>query len=548
MARIYDFYSPFMSAWIVTNPEDPEGSRFPLWVEGVNPDRRGSLVPRTPDGSEGDTSYIEELGSLAFCSEISVELQLAYVPRITATLTPPFREGLAFLNSALIEWGNSTLEVQFGYTGGTPDGIVLSPVFSGTLLKPEVTIGEDISITLNAQGIGAFPAVRQDVINPFPPQPRRKLIKALARTIGLEANFEDVDAPFEAEVARSAREIGDTFGEGSFLNAFVSDRALAWALEVDRKRIYSNAPIDQVISYTPGGLTVWQALYQLVRESRCWVYIQGPKKSGDPEQLRIIPRNTVMTGEPNCTLVLYDFQDGQVGPARNTYPILSVSSPTSAIYLPTATRGYLVFGYKSEERAKVVEFVDPDTDTHRSGNAQTQANASKNNPPLDKKQAKKGKKPKGKKKTVAEPEPLEEVAVLPGAAVASNDSMSPEMNEQLKAEAEGAATNMGVKLEIETLGIPDLLPAQVVAVRGIGARFESGSGNYGVLKVTHTIGASGYTTKIEAVSNVGQLAGTFDRETLPKSPTNENKPKTGEDAENDKVVVKPKPARGGKKK
>lgn len=522
-ARIYDFYSPFMSAWIVTNPDDPEGSRFPLWVEGVRPEQRSGLVPRTPDGSDGDTSYIEELGSLAFCSEISVELQLAYVPRITATLTPPFREGLAFLNSSLIEWGNSTLEVQFGYTGGAPEDVVLSTVFSGTLLKPEVTIGEDISITLNAQGIGAFPAIRQDLVAPFPPQKRRKLIKALAQVIGLEANFDEVDAPFEKEFASAARQIIETFGEGSFRSAFVSDRATEQALEDERKRIYSNSPLDQVITYAPGGLTIWQSLYQIVREARCWLYIQGPQNPGELEQLRIVPRNTVMTGEPVCTLVLYDFPDGQIGPARNTYPILSVSSPTSAVYLPSATRGFLVYGYKSEERAKVVEFVDPNTaDLQRSGFAQTQANASKNNPPLD---LKKGE----------------------GAAVASNDSMSPEMTEQILAEADAAATNMGVKLDIETLGIPDILPAQVIAVRGIGARFESGSGNYGVFKVTHTLGSSGYTTKLEVVSNVGQLAGTFDRDTLPKTPTNENKPKTEDDASADKVVKKAQPARGKKK-
>lgn len=527
-ARLYDFYSPFMSAWIVTNPDDAQGTRFPLWVEGVRPDQRSDLVPKSPDGSDGDTSYIEELSSLAFCTEITVELQLAYVPRITATLNPPFRDGLAFLNSSLIEWGNSTLEVQFGYTGGAPEDVVLSPVFSGTLLKPEVSVGEDITITLNAQGIGAFPAIRQDLVAPFPPQKRRKLIKALAQLVGLEANFDDVDAPFEKEFASAARQIIETFGEGSFRSAFVSDRATEQALDEERKRIYSNSPLEQVITYTPGGLTIWQALYQIVREARCWMHVQGPQKPGDLDQLRIVPRNTVMTGEPNCTLVLFDFPDGQIGPARNTYPILSFSSPTASVYLPAATRGFLVYGYNSQERAKVVEYVDPNaSDVQRSGNAQTQANATKNNPPLDLKKADGA------------------TGQMPGAAVASNDSMSPEMTEQILAEADAAATNMGVKLEIETLGVPDLLPAQVVAVRGVGARFESGSGNYGVFKVTHTMGTGGYTTRLEAVSNVGQLAGTYDRETLPKTPTNENKPKTDDAVDSkDKVVKKSKPARG----
>ena len=500
-SRHYDFYSPFMSAWIVQNPEDPQGTRFPLWVEGVAPDRRSSLVPRPPDGqSDYYSDMVEDLGSLAFCTEITVELQLAFIPKITASLHPPFRDGLAFLNSSLIEWGNSILEVQFGYVGGTPEDIVLSPVFSGVLLKPEVSIGEDISITLNAQGIGGYTSVRQDWVQVLQNKTRRKVIRALCRVIGLEANFEEVDAPFEKDLAAVGQQVFETVGNS--LGAFELDQVTKQEIENARKRIYQNSPMEQVITVAPGGQTVWQVLYQVVREAQCWMCIQGAEEPGEPEQLRIIPRNSVMTGEPHCTLVLYDLPDGEIGPARNTFPIESVSSPTSAIYLPSATRGFLVFGYDSKERAKAVEVVDPNSkDVQRSGNAQTQANSSARNPAAN-------------------------TATGEGMAVASSDSMSPEYAEQIRAETESAATNMGVKLEITTLGIPDLVPAHVVAVRGIGARFEGGSGNYGVFTVTHTLGSSGYSTKLEAVSNVGQLAGTFDRETLPKTKTNEQKPET----------------------
>jgi hypothetical protein len=508
-ARTYDFRSPFTAAWIIQNPEDSQGTRFPLWVEGVDPSRRSALVPKTALGGE---DYADELGSLAWCTEVTVELQLSYVPRITATLTPPVREGMAFLNSPLIEWGNSLLEVQFGYTGGAPDDVVLSPVFSGVLLKPEVTIGADISVTLNAQGIGSFTAVRQDWVQPFQNKTRRKIISALAQLVGLDANFDDVDAPLDKELAAAAQQVFETVRVGVLDVDVVTQRAL----EDLRRDLYKNSPMEQVVTVAPGGATVWQLLYQVVREAQCWMYVQGPERPGDPEQLRVVPRNSVMTGEPQCTLVLFDHPDGETGPARNTFPVVSVSSPTSAVYLPAATRGYLVFGYDSKERTAAAQVIDPNArDVQRTGNAQTQANATPRNPAADPKKAQ-------------------------GMAVASSDSLNPEYDEQIRAEAEAAATNMGVKLEVETLGVPDILPAHVVAVRGVGSRFD---GNYAVFKVSHSMGNGGTSTKLELVSNVGQLARTFEKETLPKTKTNDQKPPVADAPSAGQHVKKAKRAR-----
>jgi hypothetical protein len=232
------------------------------------------------------------------------------------------------------------------------------------------------------------------------------------------------------------------------------------------------------------------------------MYVQGPERPGDPDELRIVPRNAVMTGKPRYTFALFDYPNGEIGPATDTYPILSASSPTSAVYLPSSTRGFLVFGYNSKEREKAVQQIDANgTGTARTGEAQTQANATKRNP-------------------AANPTKAE------GMGVVSSDSLLPEANEQIKAEKDSVATAMGVQLEIESLGIPDALPAQVAAVRGIGARFEGG--NYAIFKVTHKVGANGYQTSVDLRSNVGQLAGTFDKETLPKDPVNKNTPPQGD--------------------
>ncbi len=499
-----------MAAWIVQNPDEPNGTRFPLWVDGINADRRTDLMIRSELGSSTDVeSDIDELSSLAFCTDITVELQLAFIPKISATLSPPFREGRAFLNSSLIEWGNSILEVQFGYTGGAPEDVVLSPVFSGILLKPEVTIGQDISITLNAQGIGAFTANRQDAIKTYQNKTRREIIKDLAQFVGLEADFSAIDAEYAKQFQEAARENVVQLGFPGFeLTALTLQ-----SIEDTRKQIQKKSPIEQPITVSAGGLTVWRLLYQIVREAQCWMTVQGPERPGDPEQLRIVPRNAVMSGKPEYTFTLFDHPAGQLGPAVDTYPILSVSSPTSAVYLPSSTRGFLVFGYDSKEREKAVKQVDATgTGTSRTGEGQTQANPTKRNP-------------------AANPGKSE------GMGIASSDSLSPEFQEQVNAEKDASATAMGVQLDIQTLGVPDILPAKVCAVRGIGSRFEGG--NYAIFKVVHKFGTGGFTSDLELRSNVGQLAAAFDKVTVSKDPVNSNPPPSGEAAAGNVKTAKP---------
>src|SRR6185436_5819044 len=46
----------------------------------------------------------------------------------------------------------------------------------------------------------------------------------------------------------------------------------------------------------------------------------------------------------------------------------------------------------------------------------------------------------------------------------------------------------------QVIGLPDLRPGQLVDLKGLGQRF---SGTYYVLKVTHTLGSSGYLTQFE---------------------------------------------------
>jgi hypothetical protein len=57
-------------------------------------------------------------------------------------------------------------------------------------------------------------------------------------------------------------------------------------------------------------------------------------------------------------------------------------------------------------------------------------------------------------------------------------------------------------MEVSTLGMPDLIPSDVVAIHGLGKRFDS---TYGVFEVTHRLGVSGYTTSMTLYSNTAAM-------------------------------------------
>jgi len=64
---------------------------------------------------------------------------------------------------------------------------------------------------------------------------------------------------------------------------------------------------------------------------------------------------------------------------------------------------------------------------------------------------------------------------------------------------------VGMQINIDTLGLPDLLPAEVIALRGYGVRIDTD--NYAIMNLTHTLGSNGFLTSFTAFKNVqGNIA------------------------------------------
>lgn len=422
----YDFYSPFMSAVIVT----PTGERFPLAMN-------------TKDGALTDAGRLSQskLGfpSLSYLEQLTIEMTLGYIPKITATFTPPMAEGMKFIDSELSEWGLSHIEVQFGYASGTPSGPVLSPPFTGLLLKPDVQIGADINITLNAQGVAGYSMSRTERNKGWNNATREQIIK-------------DLVAGPDPTNARQIRVDVSQVERGS------DKQAYEWLCQ-------------QRISLSAGGRTDWMLVWQLVREAGCWMTSVG-------DNLRIFPRADAISARPVCALRFFDFKDGRVGPGAGVFPIISATSPTSAVFLPGALRGLVARSIDSKAQSVSEVRVDDKTDPiARTGTGAGMLLPSKTNPGV----------------AVETGDGTSYIPVQPGA----QDAL-----QLAKAEYESFAMNMGIHLQVETLGIPDLLPGQTVEVAGLGKRFSM---NYGIMKITHTLGSNGYTSSLELVSNVGRM-------------------------------------------
>lgn len=431
-----DYRSPFMRATIVR----PDGNRFPLWTNlGLTEAQKESVRLTT--------------NTLPYLQELTIELQPAYVPIMKAKLVFPYREGLAFLNSKLIEWGYSTLEVVIGYTGGSPSGPyiignssgkVLSPTFQGILLQPDVQIGNEISITLNAQGIGAFAA----------------------------ANTTRTGGPY---VGSRRDLIEKIFAPGP-------DPKTKRNLKVDFSRV-TDYPVKDIAAYdgiyeevevAPSGKSDWAIIFELLQEANCWMFSIG-------NTIHAIPKASLAD---SVTRVFrhYDYQAGNMSSSSGVYPVLGFSTDAPAIYLPSETIGYWSADIQNGDPKKLIEHVV------NQDNIKPETTGKGNVSPA-----------KTKNNAVANEETKDGLGFFAGRPEV------PKWVSQMKQDLRASAQYIGMKINLDTLGIPDLMPLEIIAVRGFGERIDGG--NFGIFKIIHTLGTGGFRTSLECYKNVqGQVA------------------------------------------
>jgi len=468
----FDYFNPFVAAAINTT----DGERYPLWTaEQLGADPNAAFV-----------------GSMAWLQQVQIEMQLGEVPMISATLTPPYRAGQAFLNSPLIEWGGSTLDVQFGYASGT--GVVLSPTYSGILLKPEVSLGADFTITLKAQGTGGFSAIRSKSSRTFNNMTRFNILKEVAggpRTVvGAAAEkilgtIEDAARFFRPDaVVVGAREahtrdfnIDATAVENnSALRGLASTGNIiigslsAGLVSVDGT-FANDLLFKEPINESQGNLSDWAFMQKVVADARCGMVLNG-------NTLVLFPLDAWMGAPPQRTFRMYDYPLGQTAPVDGVYPIISFSSDTVALYMPGSTRGIKMSGVNSETRQiENVAINDEEVKPTRSGKGPSSLPPSPNNPSLN--------------------------AAGDGGGFYPGSPSDKRVQDAAKAQFVEDTHKLGINLEITSLVDPRLLPGCTIAVSGISKRHDAP--NYGVTNVTWTIGTGGADMTFTCISNAALL-------------------------------------------
>jgi hypothetical protein len=453
-----DFLNPYVSAAIF----DPRtGDRVPLWTDVPRDALERAKVPAA-------------LQALCFLTSVSVEMSLGPVPTLSATLSPPIDMAKHLLDSALVEYGVAHLQVQFGYASRSGSGgPLLSPLYEGVLMEPEVSFGTEATITLNAQATGGWSAARQKSDLTWDQVPRIDIIRALAKGSNpkqkrpLEVDDSLILQRRDKASANGTFNVGDalqsaqTFGDTAATLQSIAARQIVLQ---EAKLLYEKRTFAQ------GYKTDWWAINQLVREARCTCYLQGNK-------IVLLPMNLSLSDPPSRRFVWFNHENGEIDPAKGIWPILSFSTQTKAVFLPGALRGLAMADVDSETRTEVRAFIND----LQAKSART--NEGSAGPPI------------------SEENPDADAATGNGGDVEPGSPSDPLAVQQAIAAYDGYTLNMGVQLTLESLVDPTLLPGAVCEVVGVGKRLE---GNYGIMGISFNLGEDN-TMSLSLVSNVGQL-------------------------------------------
>jgi hypothetical protein len=421
-----DFSGPFMQCSLVT----PDNIQIPLWTNTTIDGKS------TEQGKEA-LKYTG-LTSLPYVSDLVINSPLSRIPRITVSLTPPYREAVILMNKSFLNWGSVSLKARVGYWGSFRGSPVWSPVFTGLLLAPSATFGENVTITMTSQGPSSL--FINAVPHPYPKTETRisilnQLLKGKGSNVRHGLGADGINKPLVVmpHLKNASQAIQDYWTKPG---GGVNRESLDYGQKSD-----------------------FAVLKEILDHSQCrWLMLNN--------ELHIYPIKDLNAAAPKRVFTVMDYPGGSM--KKGYYPILSVSTPNTGMFLPgvidSLTESYIDPATKQETTAVITE---TSLDITRVGDG------SKNYAPSNQ---------------------MPGTPVIPGEIVNFRPSPRPGESHRTKAQLQKYITDVqSVKLNIETLGIPDILPGEVVKVVGCSDRID---GNYAVWDITHRFNSSGLSTSL----------------------------------------------------
>jgi len=483
-----DFYGVSLSGRIrqfATGSGSGGGKIVDLWV-----------TPQT-------TELFGDIGALAFVSEVDVKYKLGDNAELSLVLTPPFEDALKFLQSDLVRFGNGRLEVILEYTTGTFTGsgaITKTTLpFTGFLQKPDVNIGSDITITLHALGVGYQMNVVGGVeTEPFPEgfSYADAIRDTLKKYITHDGSSSALSIDHLYDYISEEKKSGAT--ADSFFKKPPTKSVTGGGEEVDA---ISGGRVDNnPARIWKGPRNDWWFVRETLNNFGYDLFIQG-------SEIFVVEKSFWITnafGQKGKNRKQFMLR-GAVDPTRNMYPILSFSSPTTAVWLQPGVGRLYKFDVdvnKKDEAGKTNSASGDQTEIARGGETGNPADFFKAIVPTIVKAA----------------DDLAAAAnyvLKAGGRMLPGDPVDHENEAQLKAHWVDLNMKDGVQGQFTTIGVPDLVPGEAVQVSGFelmpGTKSGPGTpdkdsavfnGVYGVIEVNHKIGVGGWETSFMAITNV----------------------------------------------
>jgi hypothetical protein len=470
MSNNFNFFAPFFQIFLIP----PGGKEVPLW-QGPVP-QAATDAGFVPVGQVNTTN-------LAVVSEFSIDLSMGAAFLMRLTLNPSYEDGLALLSSDMIQQGVSLIKARFGYVGV---GQVLSEWYVGMVTNPGFTIGTEVQITLEAHVSGAAQAATQQATRQFVDQTRKQIVEAVAAGSGAQGprvriKWPDALKPLERSLLDDVKISMEQGGKSdlTMIAGVLEDALLAWSMETDPEAVDKGG--SQIVVKDRNSL--------FAGLTRRVFRLFGPPKASK-----------------TSVKVSSAFYGGVAGESTGIFPIFTVSSQNQQVAFQGATRGHLEAPFN--EATKVA--TPPEVK-----DVNTEAPAAVAGPAVAGKSAKG---PATGNDIYANLDPEKGG----GGALKVGDSGSPIQSARNLAALVREGATAGTKLTIETVGIPDFKPSEIVEVQGLGVKID---GTYSVHKVTHTLGGSGFTTKFDCVAN-GAYSDEF-TEPSPNPTTVPTEPETG---------------------
>jgi hypothetical protein len=446
----FDFSAPFVAARIIL----PSGDTFPLWT---NVGGTESVRPTVP-GTEG-------IQALAFVQEVQVILNLSGLPQISVQLAPPFEDGMKFLDSPLADGRmRNQIEVQLGYSGGTSDGrSVLSPPYAAALIAPEVTVDTEVQISLKGQGLGGAPRQTGRVV-PASFERLRDVAARLAAGPGGQRRTLELDFSLVEEQGSGSRSYDLLHGSAS--------------------------------GFVQGCRSDWLALWEIAQRAQCDLVVRGPAEAEvghRPQQrsasrLVFLPRRESSAAAPVRRYRLYHYPGGQFQGVTTVtssneaeFPLLSFTCNTEAVWNARAYQDILNSGARMDDVNE--DSVTPET---------TSVTLEGEGEPVSGGEG---------TQTVADSEELP-VSGDEGRLSLPGDGNNTDARRTVQNEV-AANSDMGMQCELEIVGDPTILPGDMIALAGLGLRFDNRL--YRVFTVTHSIGLGGFATNLIVNANIDSV-------------------------------------------